>query len=210
MHSVALGQSTKLPKFNLTYQLLPLEAHTVQDIPEPVKNHQKVFLAFSPRLLEKTLFQRTWLVYPYFLATRGFQKSFLRLTGGWHSLHQPLTCYNMLWGEDSCRQLLLLLNSAPVRCAHAALQQRSTMAGRKERALPASWSLRLGSPLTSLWAGLAKACCAGFVWVCKQDSAGHVCRNWHWTKPFRCTFLNPLLPFRAFYTSHSQASFPSP
>ena len=36
MHSVALGQSTKLPKFNLTYQLLPLEAHTVQDIPEHV------------------------------------------------------------------------------------------------------------------------------------------------------------------------------
>lgn len=59
MHFVALGQSTKLPKFNLAYQLLPLEAPAVQDIPEPVTNHQKVFLAFSPKLLEKTLFQRT-------------------------------------------------------------------------------------------------------------------------------------------------------
>lgn len=63
--------------------------------------------------------------------------------------------------------------------------------------------------LTSLWMGLVKACRVGFTWVCEQDSAGLVHKSWHQTKPFRCTFLSPLLPFRVFYASHSQVS-PSP
>lgn len=125
---------------------------------------------FSPKLQEKRPCQGTWLVYPYVPAMLVARKA--SLVRNWQNLQQPSTCYNMLWSEDCCRQHLLLLNYAPDWCAHAALQQAITIAGREGRALPASYSLQLWSSLTSLWMGLwkpAELASPGYVSKIQQD-----------------------------------------